>query len=445
MSEQKAEDGGEASVLVKFVTKQEQYAVSGVSILVGVNSNVPKLNELLHAFIRQGSDAPSDLPRFEFVVEGQLLMGRLGERLQESGRSLEGVVEVEYLEKLPPPTPKDSLHHDDWVSAVHASDQWLLTGCYDNTLHLWSMEGLAKGEGDRAHRLTIPAHRAPVKAVTWVQTDAPLRSFISTSIDQTAVVWVWRSETNAVECVSECHGHTQSVECVAVNEKKDMFATGSWDNMLKIWTTGNEKEKEEEKEEEEEEEEEQGRKRRKAKKPQKKTPVVTLAGHTESVGGVAWTGPGEIATASWDHSLRVWDAEIGGIKSQAIGNCAFFCVSWSPFTRALLTGCADRHIRLYDPRDTEGSVVKQKFTSHTKWVPSVRWSTTSDCLFVSGGYDNLIKVWDIRSPRTPLYDLTGHEDKVLAVDWSNKECVVSGAADCTTKVFATASKTGSYV
>ena len=73
---------------------------------------------------RLGSNASVDLPKFEFVVEGQLLVGKLKDRLEESERSLEGVVEVEYLEKLPPPTPKDSLHHDDWVAAVHASDQW---------------------------------------------------------------------------------------------------------------------------------------------------------------------------------------------------------------------------------------------------------------------------------------------------------------------------------
>ncbi|KAG0714287.1 Ribosome biogenesis protein WDR12 [Chionoecetes opilio] len=347
-----AGSGGDESVLVKFVTKQEQYAVSGAPVLVDVQKNAAKLNELLHVFIRQGTQASRELPKFEFVVEGQLLVGKLGLHLEERERSLEGVVEVEYLEKLPPPTPKDSLHHDDWVSTVHASKQWLLTGCYDNTLHLWSMEGLAAGQGDRAHRLTIPAHRAPVKAVTWLNGDTSPYSFISTSIDQTAVVWVWRSETNAVECVSECYGHTQSVECVAVDEKKEYFATGSWDNLLKIWTTGNQ----ESKEEEEGGEEEQEKKRRKAKKPQKKTPVMTLAGHTESVGGVAWTGVAEVATASWDHSLRVWDAEIGGVKSQAIGNCAFFCVSWSPFSRTLLTGCADRHIRLYDPRDTGTSL-----------------------------------------------------------------------------------------
>lgn len=430
---------GEESVLVKFVTKQEQYAVSGASVLVPTDSNNAKLNELLKAFITQGSTrVAADLPRFDFVIEGQLLVGRISERLEESGRGLEGVVEVEFLERLPPPTPKDSLHHDDWVSAVHASEDWLLTGCYDNTLHLWSMAGLAGGRGEGAHRMTIPAHRAPVKAVSWLQTEGPLRSFVSTSIDQTAVVWVWRSATNSVECVSECYGHTQSVECVAVDDRKEYFATGSWDNLLKIWTVANQEKKEGEEEEEEEGGEE--RKRRKSTKPRKKTPLVTLDGHSESVGGVAWTGGGggEVATASWDHTLRVWDVELGGVKGQVVGNCAFFCVSWSPLARTLLAGCADRHIRMYDPRLTEGSVVQQKFTSHTKWVPSVRWSTTSPNLFVSGGHDNLIKVWDVRSPKAPLYDLTGHDDKVLAVDWTHPGYVVSGGADCTTKVFDTA-------
>ncbi|XP_071514205.1 ribosome biogenesis protein WDR12 homolog [Panulirus ornatus] len=429
MAEQEAED---INVLVKFITKQEQYAVSGASVSVQASITSAGLNKVIRAFNRQGSVEKKDLPQFEFIVSGQLLIGSLKQRLEECGVSLESVVEIEYIEKQPPPTPKDSLHHDDWVAALQCSDQWLLTGCYDNTLHLWNVEGLAAGQGDRAHTLTIPAHRAPVKAVTWVHTESPTKTFISTSIDQTAVLWVWKSDTNTVECVSECHGHTQSVECVAVDSTRQFFATGSWDNMLKIWSTGNKGT--------EEEEEEQDKKRRRAIKPPKKTPITTLAGHSESVGGVVWTGVKEVATASWDHSLLVWDIDIGGVKSQIIGNCAFFAVTWSPLNRTLLTGCADRYIRMYDPRITEGSVVQQKFTSHTKWVPSVKWSTTKEHLFVSGGYDNVVKHWDFRSPKAPLYDLSGHEDKVLVVDWSHPDYIVSGSSDCTAKIFSTEEK-----
>lgn len=422
----------DVNLLVKFTTKQEQYAVPGTSVSVRASTNPSGLDKVIGAFIKHDSDYQKSLPNFHFIVKGQLLHGTLQERLEECGESFESVVEIEYLEKQPPPTPKDSLHHDDWVAALQCSDKWLLTGCYDNTLHLWDVAGLAAGKGDRAHTLTIPAHRAPVKAVTWVHTDTPTKTFISTSIDQTAVIWVWQSETNTVECVSECRGHTQSVECVAVDHSKQFFATGSWDNMLKIWSTVN---KGVEEEEEEEDEERDLKKRRAAKKPQKKIPILTLGGHTESVGGVVWTGDREVATASWDHSLRVWDTDIGGIKSQINGNNAFFAVAWSPLNRLLLTGCADRFIRMYDPRVTEGAVVQQKFSSHTKWVPSVKWSTTKEHQFVSGGYDSIVKHWDSRSPKIPLYDLTGHEDKVLSVDWSHPRFIVSGSSDCTVKVF----------
>lgn len=40
--------------------------------------------------------------------------------------------------------------------------------------------------------------------------------------------------------------------------------------------------------------------------------------------------------------------------------------------------------------------MKTKFTSHTQWVASVRWSTVDEHLFISGGYDNVVKFWDTR-------------------------------------------------
>ena len=36
----------------------------------------------------------------------------------------------------------------------------ILTGCYDNTIHIWDVQG--------EHILSLPSHTSPVKCVAWV-------------------------------------------------------------------------------------------------------------------------------------------------------------------------------------------------------------------------------------------------------------------------------------
>jgi len=42
------------------------------------------------------------------------------------------------------------------------------------------------------------------------------------------------------------------------------------------------------------------------------------------------------------------------------------------------------------------------------------------------------------SPKGPLYDMSGHNDKVLSVDWSMPQIMLSGAADNELKIFRSA-------
>lgn len=43
---------------------------------------------------------------------------------------------------------------------------------------------------------------------------------------------------NSVDCIHVCRGHERGLEAVNINYDKTIMATGAWDTMLKIWSTG---------------------------------------------------------------------------------------------------------------------------------------------------------------------------------------------------------------
>lgn len=74
-------------------------------------------------------------------------------------------------------------------------------------------------------------------------------------------------------------------------------------------------------------------------------------------------------------------------------------------------------------------MVRASYRSHTGWVAQVAWSPDRAHQFVSGSYDGQVKLWDLRSPAAPLYDMTPHSDRVLCVNWDSSGTVLSGGTD----------------
>ncbi|KAK7493213.1 hypothetical protein BaRGS_00015550 [Batillaria attramentaria] len=408
-------------VQVKFFTKQKQYSVPDTPFSVPADVDSKQLSRETEG---SGDDSDQQV-EFDFLLDGVFLRSSLGNILEEKDISFETVVELEYVERQPAPRPENSLVHDDWVSALQAAGQNILSGSYDNTIRLWSTEG--------EPLMTIPGHTAPVKCVAWIHQGEgeETSTFVTGSHDQTALLWRWHGDSNEVDCVHACRGHAGSVDCVAVGPTREKMCTGSWDKMLKLWSADCSTE------EEQTDDTDRPNKKKKSSgfKTQTRVPILTLSGHSEAVSAVHWMDEKTVVTSSWDHTLRLWDLQQAVQSSLMQGSKVFLDISYSTLNGLIVAASADRHVRLYDPRSKDGAVVKCSFTSHTGWVVGVDWSPTREHLFISGSYDTVLKLWDSRSPKAPLYNMSGHEDKILAVDWSAPELMLSGGADNHLKIF----------
>lgn len=81
-------------------------------------------------------------------------------------------------------------------------------------------------------------------------------------------------------------------------------------------------------------------------------PKRTLKGHKQSVSQVLWSDKSEIITGSMDHTIKIWDLELGGIKHEIHADKSILDIDYSPLSRTVITGSVDQHVRLFDPRST---------------------------------------------------------------------------------------------
>ena len=107
----------------------------------------------------------------------------------------------------------------------------ILTGCCDNTIHLWNING--------THRLKVPGHCGPIKGVKWIEIKELCATFASVSDDETVMLWKLDIGTETVECIQIGRVHERIINFVSVNKNASLLVTGGWDNMLKIWGASN--------------------------------------------------------------------------------------------------------------------------------------------------------------------------------------------------------------
>ncbi|WP_322752906.1 WD40 repeat domain-containing protein, partial [Frankia sp. Cas3] len=184
--------------------------------------------------------------------------------------------------------------------------------------------------------------------------------------------------------------------------------------------------------------------------------LQTLEGHGAPVWTVCWVpwpdGRRMLASGGNDGNVRIWDADAGDqidILSHPTDVLTVAASTADDGTPIIVTGGDDGQIRRWDlPRSDEpwgpGDVVVTEpsatLTGHTAWVWSVGWATGSDgrLLLASGSADATVRIWNPTTGHT-LRTLTGHTGPVLSVGWATgpdgRLLLASGSADATVRIW----------
>ncbi|KAK3286063.1 receptor of activated protein kinase C 1-like protein [Cymbomonas tetramitiformis] len=140
-------------------------------------------------------------------------------------------------------------------------------------------------------------------------------------------------------------------------------------------------------------------------------PRRALTGHSHFVQDVVISSDGQFAlSASWDGALRLWDLNTGTTTRRFVGHSKdVLSVAFSIDNRQIVCGSRDKTIKLWNTLgECEYTIADPD--GHSEWVSCVRFSpVTSNPIIVSGGWDKLVKVWNLTNCklRTNLIGHTG--------------------------------------
>lgn len=156
-----------------------------------------------------------------------------------------------------------------------------------------------------------------------------------------------------------------------------------------------------------------------------------LEGHHDAVLGITYSPDGQlIASASWDKTIKLWQANGKLIHTINGHRDRISSISFSPDNRLLATASWDGTVKLWHRDGTSTGI---SLTGHRDKVLSVTFSPDNRLIATSSA-DNTIKLWQLDG--TLLRTLTGHKAPVTSISFSpDSQLLVSGCADTQVKLW----------